>query len=880
MKKSLIFWFAAVTCAALFLVGCESPTNGESGAAGTDGPYPLTGTTIDAEALKAAFYVSSRVAITGGSSGIDGEVPAGKTLYVLNPAAKVTSGESLTVKGTLDIYEAAALDASYTGTAGYLATSGGAITGTGIVSLPYLAAGVTDGPTGIVTYGNSPGGITKTAGSYIVVSAATPGSALNNANLITLMGVLPAGASLTVSSIEDLTAAAVPAGKTLTLTGAGNTVPVAGLNLSAAGTLIVNGTLEVASGATITGKAEAPSNITVNGTLKLATDSTVLTIAGVVDLTEATIDATAAGEATLTLPAGATAEVGKISVGDTNDLTIAGVTDTLTVGEIASAGKSVKSATVKTYAVKGGGSVGLATAADTFLVKRAGIVNGIPDTEFVLDDSSGAIPIGSALTITDAVLNAGTTNGITVTAGGAPDTYYALTTANLAQVKGKIAYAGAVTGIAETLVIPADVELDVSTAGTLATITGLTVNGDLTVKSAAVSKTLTATGTGSITISDAASFSELTTFSFPGVITFASTVGAATAGGIVFEGDVVFGGNVTLTAVPATFKKTAFFADGTALILTDVASIVNLYDTTGALAVGAPVAGVPDIYSTILKADAGANAVLTPAVKTKLTFTASGKVLTQGASETNEHGITLTSGKATLISGSSYVVESAENKKGTLTVTGTLTLGPEVLEPAGYGNEAAPKLVLTGATGENGAKLAGAGSVVAGGTTIVGGTNGWQAVDDGTDTYTIEANAITAAGAGGAFTAVTGATQPSITVAAGATLNLAADTTIDLKGTAAAVGSIVLKGAASNGAILAFAQGTTSIVKTANDGSDTSGISIANATIGANLDVKTTGSSNYYLVDITSKDQATGRTIQAGSSDVTLGGSTVAGSAA
>ena len=137
MKKSLIFWFAAVTCAAWILVGCESPTNGESGAAGTDGPYPLTDAAVDAEALKAAFYVSSRVAITDGSGGIDGEVPAGKTLYVLGSAAKVASGESLTVKGTLDIYEAAALDASYvSGTAGYLATSGGQSPGRALSACP------------------------------------------------------------------------------------------------------------------------------------------------------------------------------------------------------------------------------------------------------------------------------------------------------------------------------------------------------------------------------------------------------------------------------------------------------------------------------------------------------------------------------------------------------------------------------------------------------------------------------------------------------------------------------------------------------------------------------------------------------------------------
>ena len=626
MKKSLIFWFAAITCAALFLVGCESPTNGESGAAGTDGPYPLTDAAVSAAQLEAAFYVSSRVAITNGSGGIEGEVPAGKTLYVLGSAI-VTSAKSLTVKGTLDIYEAAALDASYvSGTAGYLATSGGTITGTGIVSLPYIADGVTDGPTGIVTYGNSPGSITKTAGSYIAVSAAAPGSALNNANLETLMGALPAGASLTVSDITGLTANAVPSGKTLVLAGAGNTV-TANLDLAAGGTLIVNGTLEVASGATITGKsgADDTANITVNGTLKLATSSTALTIAGKVDLSGADIDASAAGAATLTLPTGTTGAVREISVGTSNALTIAGVTDTLTVESIGPQnGKGVKSDSVKTYAVKGGGSVGLATAAAAFIVKQAGIVNGTTDTEFVLDDSSGAITIASALTITNAVLKAGTTNGISVTTV----TSYPLAEANLAKVKGKVTYDNVGTGAAGSVTIPAGVDI-IATAGTLESITGLTVaegaslsgdaltlaalttlevNGELTLGDAvAVSATLESakvSGTGELTLGttdfSAAKYAAL--LNIKNVTSAATTLSAAFTVGntLTLTGEAAPAENVTVSAtgrviVPtsgsltiAAGKTLDIAADGV-VALTDTGSVVlkGAADTGGAKLTGA-----------------------------------------------------------------------------------------------------------------------------------------------------------------------------------------------------------------------------------------------------------------------------------------------------
>ena len=478
----------------------------------------------------------------------------------------------------------------------------------------------------------------------------------------------------------------------------------------------------------------------------------------------------------------------------------------------------------------------------------------------------------------------------------APKPSEAVAAFNAKSATGLIINANGTEG-ADPLTIPAGLVL--TTTDTLASITGLTVNGTLTASSATLValttltvngdltvkdtiKVASVTGTGNITFSNAATFAAATAFGNTGLTTFGNTFTFNKSdGGVVFEGDVVFEGNVTLTAGFATFKKTAFFADGAKITLTAATSVVKLADGTGALAVGTPVAGVPDIYSTILKADAGADAVLTPLANTTLTFTESGKVLTQGASGTNDHGITLTSGKATLISGSSYVVASEANKKGTLTVTGTLTLGPEVLEPTGYENEAAPKLVLTGAAETNGALLKGSGSVVAGGTTIVGGTNGWQAVDDGTDAYTIEANAITAAGGGGAFTAKDA--DAAITVAAGSTLTIAADTTI----TVADQGSIVLKKqtTGANGAAINLNATTAKIAGLTGGTSDrtltTGNIANATYTVGSSTgDVTGGGTANAGNAHITGGNATGPNPIKAedsGSTDVTINAGTVVG---
>ncbi|MDR0684414.1 MAG: hypothetical protein LBF83_04735 [Spirochaetaceae bacterium] len=269
---------------------------------------------------------------------------------------------------------------------------------------------------------------------------------------------------------------------------------------------------------------------------------------------------------------------------------------------------------------------------------------------------------------------------------------------------------------------------------TLATITGLTVDGTLTLKNAAAAKAPTATETGSITISDVASLSASTTFAFPGIISFADTF--VTTAATSFAGKVVFNGNLTLTAAPVTFEGAAFFKNGVVVTLANTSSAITLAGVTGALAVGAPSSAT-------------------------LTFATAG--ITQGGATT---GIEIT-GKVAAIPAKSYTV--AVNNTLKVDTNNEIALDAGTLAdyddaPEGKpGDEAdwVAKLVLTGADDVHGALLTGAGSVVAGGAAIIGGTNGWKAVGSA-GTVAIAKDAITASAATAVLTAVTGATQPSI----------------------------------------------------------------------------------------------------------------------
>jgi hypothetical protein len=336
---------------------------------------------------------------------------------------------------------------------------------------------------------------------------------------------------------------------------------------------------------------------------------------------------------------------------------------------------------------------------------------------------------------------------------------------------------------------------------------------------------------------------------FAGVATFTEAA-TFTGSAARFDDKVEFGGGVTLTTAPATFNKTAFFADGTSLLMTADASTVTLGKPSGALAVGVPVTNVTDVYSQVLAPSTSSSApvVLTPMAGTKLIFGGSlnSKTVAQEQKESSgNHGIKIT-GKATLISGTTYTVASESTKIGTLELgdSAGLTLGPRLTvgtAPQGYAH-AEPRVVLTGAENAAGAILKGVGSLFAGDTTIVGGTIGWHVVDTatgGVGTVTIAKDRITG---GAASVALTGAAGANIKVTATKTLTLGLTTTVDLAGSTGTPGASITLG--RNGTLAFTAASSKVLLGAGTSGDDITGTT--NMTIGG---VAVTATGSFAVAD-------------------------------
>jgi hypothetical protein len=211
-----------------------------------------------------------------------------------------------------------------------------------------------------------------------------------------------------------------------------------------------------------------------------------------------------------------------------------------------------------------------------------------------------------------------------------------------------------------------------------------------------------------------------------------------------------------------------------------------------------------------------------------------------------------------MASGAAYTVESASSKVGTLSVGGELQLAGTA------------RLVLTGATSTNGAKLAGTGKVVAGGTEIVPGTNGLQAVAvSGTPKVTISENSIAS---DGAVVTLSGVTGTAITVKA-ATLTVSAVTvdvttagTVTLKGstdTPSNIGKLLLKGGTNAGSL---------VVDSTNSNAVTigGGATATNFLLTASTKDNTTNAT-VTKADGTALEAATGIVVKAAADDASSG---------
>jgi hypothetical protein len=468
-------------------------------------------------------------------------------------------------------------------------------------------------------------------------------------------------------------------------------------------------------------------------------------------------------------------------------------------------------------------------------------------------DGSGTLELSHAA-LSAVSIGGGTGNAAVNVTGAAPDFTSGASFGNT----GLTTFDNAVTVSSGTITFAGPVDFDDALTFTVG---GASFGGDATFEGAVSGADEAVTFVGFATFKDTfATTSGAAVFqsgaSFEGTAGFGGD--ATITGDVTFGGDVTTGGDTIINGA-ALFDDASLtlFASGGAITFNDNVTFTALKAvTTGTDAITLK-AGKKLIVGTddVITAGAGGNVVLTPSgASTTLTFGA--KKITQ-----NDGDIKIT-GPATLAAGASYEV-SADNDLE-IDTSSTLTLD------TGAG------LILTRDT-TNPSILKGEGSLIAGATTIVGGTTGWSVTEDTSSVggnITITPNTI--AGSTAAMVLTAGDNEAVITVAAGGTLNIAVNTKINLKGTnSAAVGSIVLEKPASPdaGAILSFAQGTTSIVRTANtpDGGTRTKIQYA-ADPGAGLTFKST--SGNYLITITSVDDSTPHIIQAnnGTYDAVISG--------
>jgi hypothetical protein len=440
---------------------------------------------------------------------------------------------------------------------------------------------------------------------------------------------------------------------------------------------------------------------------------------------------------------------------------------------------------------------------ETIKVKLPGVVSG---TQFNI--TSGKVEVDGPSTVTAAVRGSGelafvgTTAYLTATITGsgrlsfnhetstgtitgAPVTLAggsSITASDIAFKQGAIVLSGTVT-LDGTVGVASEKAITYTAAGSLVLAAGSSLNRSV----GNVSETLLKTHGAALTLTGAASTA----------LTVEEIGLDVSAGAIVFDGPVDFEDNLELTAIGATFKGATTFANGKGLVLTAATSTVTLPGTaTSANAwLGVPYTDASSAaWSTVLSNSDASNAlVLTPAVNTKLVF--DGRTVTQSSSGTSAgaHGITI-GGKAVLGAGATYTVAAGDGVAvGTLDVTTAsshelvLSAGNELLVPPASTPKA--KLVLG-----NGAKLTGAGSVVAGKTVIVGNA-GWTVSTEAqapAGSVTIERDKITVSGVTTKLAGASG-TAPTITTTAEADAKAQLDLigTIDVN----TAGSIVLTGA-------------------------------------------------------------------------------------
>jgi hypothetical protein len=479
-------------------------------------------------------------------------------------------------------------------------------------------------------------------------------------------------------------------------------------------------------------------------------------------------------------------------------------------------------------------------------------VEGSNAVKAKLADSIADVAADTAVALENFALPASYTNF-----AGTAYVYGTLTVSatSTAPTSGKIVAIGNVSLGATTTVLSDENKVDVSKA-TLVTSAAATVTLPATATVAAIDAT-----EGVFTVAGAATSLTVTkltgTLALPAAlaaVTISGGTGNITAPAIAISGDAEFGNTGTVTfSATATFSGDVEF--GGDVVLTAAKAFTLAKDKKLTLADGKSVKVDEDVIltaggETVLTAKGSQDAsTLTPA-EDKLTLGGEALEITSGALSVAEDAELALGKKLTVAAGAE------------LAIAGTVTAGTD-------------GLVLTSAADSGGAKLSGAGKVVAAKTEITGV---WQAVG-ASGTVTIAAtdadeSSITASADTAVLTAGTGGT---ITQGTGEDNNLkiAANTTIDLKGTIAAptaVGVIKLAESttADQGGKLTLSTAT-SVIKV---GSETDGSALS-AAVGDFVTTAATGKitiSDIANVSILPGDTTTTKvnTIKGGTASGTL----------
>ena len=550
MRKSLIFWLAAVTCAALFLVGCESPTNGEKGAAGANAPGTLpSGATP--ELLAAYFASTDKVFLVDDLDEGTFTVPAGKTLAVVGDVTLNNSSVINAYNGTLDV-ALGTIDGN--GSAVIIVAQAAEAAVTAKVSnaiIPAYAAGVSD---------------TLIAGHTALPSltldgttAADFGDFAGSTHTVYVLGTLAIDAADT--AVDTGSAKLVALGET---TAAGANGVTFGAN-TVIGTLKATGALKIT--AVGTGGVE---KLDLNGnTVTITADDNI----GVIT--------SGAADAVLTLPSDG--GVGSITVG-AYDIAIGGTPAAVTVAELAASGAGklvLPAAAISFTATAGGGKIFYAAApASLTLSSTTGLTHVGNLSTGAVTLTAGNLTVSGNATFTGALTGPGA-SGATITFNGETASVASYTTKAEASAD---TFAG-------------------SAALTIATLTGLGSGGESQV-------TFNSTGGTTVTAYTALETAKATTFAGTGALTITTLTDATGESKVVFNGPLTA---VTNAVTPGT-GGLIIGGEGAVRLeaLPTITNALKIGNTAGVFIAGALVTGSSDtvtLTNAIFRAGSAASPI-------------------------------------------------------------------------------------------------------------------------------------------------------------------------------------------------------------------------------------------------------------------------------